>query len=726
MNSELFPQGLASSSAKRKWFTFIGSMTFMSTLISIFIAVTITNLSDIKHEETKAFLNQNAGIIKASIHTHLDGIEAIAADLVDNIASSSLQPQAIQKILENTGAIYDGFVAIGAAFEPYAIDEHLRLFAPYIVHYDKGYRTERLDAYYDYYAAQADGLCTGNNWYQCARQADQAWLPLRFDEISNAWIVQHVRAVKVNGELIGYVTLSLDIHDIDKLVDKLDTGDEGYVIIFDNEQRQIYHSLHPNTRNANTKSFSAQFPKLQFKGTHGVAKKTYFEVRNEVTRVPSYLELVAIDNTGWMVALVIEQEFFAHHELSSDVHSVAEILEENHHILTFMAVLTLISWTALISSLLQKGFHGRVWWSAMFITLSFFCGIVYIWVEQQVTDLDAVYGTAVITNDADLRHFVKEYSKTTLRGHKVPPIFVPTGVAVQSVKMDSENNLKVTGYVWQRFMLANNFQIEKGVVFPESSETTLKLVYDETADGHQTLGWAFQTVIPEHFDYETYPFDKQLIWLRIWPKDYLEHVVLLPDIDSYDNMNTSNRPGLENDFGIAGWRVERSFFDIRENNFNNNLGISERANKNETPELHFNIAISRNFIDPFVSYLFPVIIVLLMLYAVLLTNSKDENRIGLIGFNALEVLASASALFFVALLAHVELRSHIGANELIYMEYFFIIAYIMILVVSVNSILFSWGFNIQLIQYQDNNIPKLLYWPVLGGLLFLFTMFAFW
>lgn len=726
MNSELFPSGLSSQEAKKKWFRFIISATLITTLISVILVNSYSELRKTMHQETRNYLDNNTAIIKSSIGNHLDAIELIADELVQQIVSSSLEPERIQTILENTGAIYDGFVAIGAAFEPYALDDRLRLFAPYIVHHDSGYRTERLDAWYDYYAQEADARCVTNNWYQCAKRQDKSWLPLRFDEISNAWIVQYVQSLQVDGKLLGYVTLSLNIKDIDQLINKLDTGDEGYVIIFDNQKHQIYHSLHPNTRDSEEILFLDVFPQLSPEDIHALKAEEQFVVPNEVTKVPSYLDLALIPNTGWTIAVVIEREFFSHHELQADVSGIANVIEDNHHILTFMVVITIICWTALASSMMQEGVHGRVWWSAMFITLAFVGGIVYIWVEQQVTDLDAIYGTEVITNKADLRTFVKDYSKDTLRSHKEPPIFVPTGVALQSMKMDSENNLKLTGYVWQRFMLANNYDIEKGVVFPESSETNIRPVYDEVANGYQTLGWAFETVIPEHFEYETYPFDKQLVWLRIWPKEYLEHVVLLPDLASYDNMNTSNRPGLEQDFSVSGWRVERSFFDIRENSFNSNMGIVNRANKNKTPELHFNIAISRNFIDPFVSYLFPVIIVLLMLYAVLLTNSKDEHRIGLIGFNALEVLASASALFFVALLAHVELRSHIGANELIYMEYFFIIAYIMILIVSVNSILFSWGFNITLIQYQDNNIPKLLYWPVLGGLLFFFTMFAFW
>lgn len=726
MNSELFPPGLTSRSSRQKWFKFIGTSTVITTILACILVVSLSQLSKAKHEETRHYLDGNTALLKKSIVNHIDALEAIAEELVENIQNSSRLPEDIQTILENTGAIYDGFVAIGAAFEPYALDEKLRLFAPYVVHYDGGYKTVRLDAYYDYYAQEADERCLSNNWYQCARLSEHSWLPLHYDEISNAWVVQHVRAINVDGKLIGYVNLSLNIKDIDQIVNKFDTGDEGYVIFFDKDLRQIYHSLHPNTHNALSYSFQDKYRKIPTDQIRPLSAKDLYVIPNEVTDELSYLDLDVIPNTDWTLAVVIEREFFAHHELQSEVTSLSKWIEDNHHIVTLLVVLSLICWTAMVSSLINEGFQGRVWWSALFITLAFVGGIIYIWVEQQMSDLDAIYGTEVITNKADLRDFVKEYSKTSLRAHKDPPIFVPTGVALQSMKMDSENNLKLTGYVWQRFMLANNFEIERGVVFPESSETEINLVYDETAHGHQTLGWSFETVIPEHFKYETYPFDKQLVWLRIWPKEYLEHVILIPDIESYDNMNTSNRPGLEQDFAVGGWRVERSFFDIRENNFNSNMGISNRANKNQAPELHFNVAISRNFIDPFVSYLFPVMIVLLMLYAVLLTNSKDEKRIRLIGFNALEVLASASALFFVALLSHVELRSHIGANELIYMEYFFIVAYIMILIVSVNSILFSWGFNITIIQYQDNNIPKLLFWPVLGALLFGFTMFAFW
>ncbi|MBE1298479.1 MAG: hypothetical protein GJ680_01020 [Alteromonadaceae bacterium] len=725
MTEDLLPATYRTPKAKQTWFTIVTGITLTVTFLTALLLNFYQSLAQTKHEETQSYLHLNKEIVKVTIDEHMRAVELVADELTAKLVGVSGDYSAIQHQVNNIGSIYDGFIGIGAAFEPFAVSDSLRLFAPYSVHFESGYRSERIDAYYDYFNIQADGNCTGDSWYKCAKAQNGGWLPIQFDEISNAWVVPYTKAIEKDGQLLGYSLVNVALDEIASLISKVDTGDEGYAIIFNSELRETYHSLYPNSRIDSQIHFSDVFPKIDVNEAKQHGEHLYV-VANELTGSKSYLDIAHIEYTDWLIALVIEREFFAHHELKNEVHSVASYVEQNHHILPLFCVLSVICWAVFISSMIKIGIHNRIWYSAIVVTATFFIGIVYVWVEQQVTDLDAIYGRTVVSNDADLKGFIKDYSKDSLKHHKPPPIFIPTGMAVQSVKMDSENNLYVSGYVWQRYLLSNDFDIEKGVVFPESRESIIKQVYENDSAEYKTIGWEFHVLLPEHFDYETYPFDKQLLGLRVWPKDYQAHVILTPDLMSYDSMNTSSKPGLEKDFEIAGWRVERSFFDYHFNDFNSNLGITDKANKTHVPELHFNIAITRNFIDPFVSYLFPVIIVLLMLYAVLLTNSKDESRIGLVGFNALEVLASASALFFVALLAHVELRSHIGANELIYLEYFFIVAYIMILIVSVNSILFSWGINIRLIQYQDNNIPKLLYWPVLGGLLFSFTLFAFW
>ncbi len=46
--------------------------------------------------------------------------------------------------------------------------------------------------------------------------------------------------------------------------------------------------------------------------------------------------------------------------------------------------------------------------------------------------------------------------------------------------------------------------------------------------------------------------------------------------------------------------------------------------------------------------------------------------------------------------------------------------------IAVNSVLFAMGKHIWLIQYRDNLISKLLFWPVLLGLLFVISVVRFY
>lgn len=700
------------------------TLLMSSVTLSLFIANWQVN--KVQDEQTQQYLLASSIKIKKSIEKHFSKIEKVNQELERQLAEKGKNQQDIIAIIENIGAIYDGFSGIGAAYAPYAVDEKRRLFSPYMIQKDHSYLMTRIDVLYDY---TADKLkpCSNNNWYDCANKIGKGWLPLQYDEQSHRWVMRDVLPIIKNGEGQGYSFVNIDVSNIYNEVNTVDMGDEGYAIIFDQNDKQIFHSLFPHAVIGDKLTFSDYFQSGKEAGCEQPEKKCRFKViSNQLTSVPSYLHIFEIEQTQWKVAVVIEKAFFAHHKLTAHLSALEDWVKTNPYALTLFSVLTVLIWVLFINIFWNRKLQLGLWGSAFCISLSFILGIMYIWFSQDNVYIAKDKHSELITSEANLRTFVRDYSKSSLQQHKEPPVFIPTGITVQSAKVDDDNNLLISGYAWQRYLLSNHYEIGKGISFPDSIESKIQQIYDHKEGDYQTIGWTFRVKISGHFTYRTYPFDKQTIWLRIWPKDYRKHVILIPDAMAYDNLNTSSKPGLEDSFSISGWQVKRAFFDIRFNDYNSTLGIDSKVNKMYVPELHYNIQIGRNVIDPFVSYLFPVVIVLLMLYAVLLTNSRDESRIGLIGFNALEVLASCSALFFVALLAHVELRSHIGANELIYMEYFFVIAYTMVLIVSVNSILFSWGMNIRFIQYADNALPKLLYWPLLTGLLFMFTLLVFW
>jgi hypothetical protein len=105
--------------------------------------------------------------------------------------------------------------------------------------------------------------------------------------------------------------------------------------------------------------------------------------------------------------------------------------------------------------------------------------------------------------------------------------------------------------------------------------------------------------------------------------------------------------------------------------------------------------------------------------------STSEEKKDFLGFNAAAVVASCSALFFVALIAHVQMRNELAANSVVYLEYFYLVTYLIILLITTNAVLLSLNVKLWIVQFHDNLIPKLIYWPVLSGALFICTAWTF-
>lgn len=212
------------------------------------------------------------------------------------------------------------------------------------------------------------------------------------------------------------------------------------------------------------------------------------------------------------------------------------------------------------------------------------------------------------------------------------------------------------------------------------------------------------------------------------PREMTVPVLLLPDVPAYELLAPVALPGVAEDLLVEGWRVNDSFFSYRLNTYNVTFGPLNVTDANAgelMPELYFDVRISRLFINPFVSNMVPLFVVLFLLFAVLLLTTRHEERTQTFGFNTIGVLGYCAALFFVVIVAHNELRGGLGAGQVIYLEQFYFAAYVAILAVSVNSILFSAGRGGPFIQYRDNAIPQLLYWPVILVSMLVLTLFAF-
>jgi hypothetical protein len=197
-------------------------------------------------------------------------------------------------------------------------------------------------------------------------------------------------------------------------------------------------------------------------------------------------------------------------------------------------------------------------------------------------------------------------------------------------------------------------------------------------------------------------------------------VILVPDLDSYTLINPRLLPGLDEEVQINNWEIESSVFSFRTPVYNTDLGIIARAERTPSPELYFTINSQRNFLGPFIAYLLPGVVAAGMLFAFLLSDRRPGDREEIVS-----ALNYAAALFFVIVVTHAALRERIAAVELTYMEYLYVLLYVAIVAVAVNTFLVVNRPDLRLLQYRNNLIPKLLYWPAFIGVLLLVTLLVF-
>ena len=78
------------------------------------------------------------------------------------------------------------------------------------------------------------------------------------------------------------------------------------------------------------------------------------------------------------------------------------------------------------------------------------------------------------------------------------------------------------------------------------------------------------------------------------------------------------------------------------------------------------------------------------------------------------VLGACSALFFVVLISHIQIRSQFGGTNVVYLEGFYYLTYLLLILTTINTYLFAEEPTrlTAVLHYRDNIIPKILYWPL--------------
>jgi hypothetical protein len=389
-----------------------------------------------------------------------------------------------------------------------------------------------------------------------------------------------------------------------------------------------------------------------------------------------------------------------------------------------LALLIVVAAAAVVVLRPERGEVGLLTKTAVVWTLALLGTLAVLWflIDGDVREEIGV-GTPVF-DPAE----VDAYLGRALPEGDAPPLLIPTGVLLQSIEFLNANNVKVSGFVWQRYDPSLPADLTKGVVLPEAVDGAYQATqaYAVEENGAQVVGWRIDATLRQAFDYRHFPFDRQDVWLRLWPQEADRDVVLVPDFGAYAATAPASLPGLDPRFVYGGWAPEYAAFSYAADGAATALGFGVGSARAAYPDLFFNVGLKRDFLGPFFDHIVLAVAVALLLFVVLALTTNDDDLQRRFGFNTAGVVGSASGLLFAVILKHSQIRGAIGSSHIAYLEVLPFVLYFFVVLVALNAILLASPIKVPPIEYKKNILPTLAYWPALLGALLVVTVVVFY
>lgn len=623
-----------------------------------------------------------------------------------------------------------GFVESGVAFSPFAYDSQIRLYGfSYVVDED-GMQLRDLDISEDYTKPEAV-------WYHRSMEGKAVWLEPEYDEARQQMLVTYAAPIfkpDKPSEPVGAVFATYSVSSFKRVLDNMNLGDNGYSFLLSSNRRFIVH--HNQEYLDHRWSLDDFLSRLNDTSVVNAVSDNLLDPSRIVRLIDpdsgqdSQVFFLNIPEAAWTLGIVLNNRDLL-------VQSSIARIKLLHLVLTLCLSFALL--TVPLSGI-QHGSTRSFWILSNVVAV--FCIVSYV----SALKLTIVYppetsgNSLSITNQNNLNRFITGQRHRTLDQREEVPLFIPTGIYIQSIAFDnSVGGLAINGYLWQRYTLGIHDGIERGFMIPGSYSFELEEPLTTRSGNVELVRWGFKSILNQEFDYSRYPFGKENIQIQLRHKQFTGNVILIPDLGSYKLISPTARPGLQQDLSLHGWNINRSFFNYRFEKYSTSFGRTDYAGLTDFPELFFTIEISKQIMGAIISHALPLIVVTTLLFALLLMLSVIKVR----KVEVIEAIVACSGFFLVIVFSHIGMRESFAIKDIIYLEYFYYITYVLILFTVANyvivdtaqmkqgrhasdSITTNNSSLIRLIRYRDNFIAKILFWPLSQLALLVLTLLAFY
>ena len=670
-------------------------------------------------ESSKSQLVSLTARAAASIDAMARDTTAVADSIAADLTSGRLGKAGVLQRIREATAENAHLHGVCVSYTPFAFDANRRLYSVYYAKISGRLQFVQADAIYDYTRPEFE-------WFSPVIEHGARWTQPFYDEagatsmITYATPFSQIDPATQARTPIGVVSVDISMDEIRRIIEALDLGPTGFGALVSGKGMYMYHpnpeliqarkSLQDVAREQNDRDRLLLADKVVNR------ESGLLEHRSITTGLAAWLIYAPVASTGWSL-----QNTFILDDLPLDIDRLRRQL-----ILVAIALLVFAATSLALLTGAHRGKETNLWVMSSFVAVLIAIAVGCVWALSLAYDSQSTGEGTRITDKATLNNVMSAYVRASAERHTEPPLYVPTGIFLESAHFGAPNDLSVTGYLWQKYTLGAHDVLSRGFTIAEATDMEVTENYRTTEKGVEIVRWYFHCTVRQRLDHSRYPLEQEKISVRILHKDLNHNVVLVPDLAAYTFVNPSSRPGLERELVFPGWNVTHSFFEFRNKRYDSNFGIERSLSKEAFPSLYFNIIIKRNFVDAFISNLTALIIVSVLLFTLLMLTVADERVVGRLQAGSGRVLSICAAMFFVIAFSHIDIRRKIAAEEVFYLEYFYLLIYLTILWISVNSVLFSMGTRIRFIQYKENLISKLIFWPFLLLLLLAISVYTFY
>ena len=698
--------------------TQVGLWICLSISLGLTLLLTFNSLHHRSRLEQTAFAKAEAEAAKAAaeINRVFGSVMIITKNLANDLSDGRLKYTDLDRRLRAELGVRPDIDGIAVTFQPYVYSPDLRLYQYYLSRGDDNKITVLDGATYDYTQPPSnDPDAPQTAWYHHPLQNGAGWNEPFLATGAGRVLIEYGTPFFRPGarqEPAGVVTVDYSLQGMRDLMASLQLGENGYGYVISGAG--VFLS-HPQSKLVAQASIFDPQTSIYDQPVRDAARRV---VQGEslslkhvdlVTEQDAWFFFEPIASTGWALGIVLDK-FEIAPSAKTNVRDLVTIA---------LSVTSTLFFAAALGFRVYRGESQRLWITST--TFAVLCMAVIVFTWFVATKQSARQGVALTSNTTIARHLEK-YTQNLKVSER--PISIPTGIQLTAIQFPDAKSVAINGYVWQRYPKALPDDVAKGFTMMQTLGSQILLDQVERLDrgDEEVTVWAFGTQLQQAFNPLKFPFDRRDIQIRLSPRELHRNVVFVPDLESYELLNPRLLPGVSKDISINNWQFQSSFFMYKTANDGTDLGIPSRFARANLPELYFAIYTQRTVIGPFIVYLLPALVVAGLLFAFLLSDPKpgDQPREELV-----TALSYTAALFFVIAVLHTALRDNIAATGVTYLEYFFILLYIMIVAVIVNTFLLAKRPDFLWLLYKNALLSKLLYWPIFSGIMLVYTLLVF-